>query len=66
MAKPQKVLIQILLLFILEREKRHYGIHNQGSEPETKDRGRRYIPHGYGEDVDFKPHPQSVDPRYTE
>lgn len=51
-----------------EREKRHFPLlSNAPSELNChKDRGRTYIPHGYGIQPEFKPHPPHIEPRYTE
>lgn len=50
-----------------ERERRHFArCYNQDSDSEVKPRGRRYIPHGYGDDGDWRPHPVHLDVRYTE
>lgn len=51
-----------------EREKRHYPeLHNRpGVLPQFRPQGRRYIPHGYGMYDEWKPHPQNIQPEYTE
>ncbi|XP_052811498.1 spermatogenesis-associated serine-rich protein 1-like isoform X3 [Mya arenaria] len=52
----------------IERERRHFPqIDNQpGDLPSYKPRGRRYIPHGYGMYDEWRPHPQGVQPQYTD
>ncbi|XP_041354401.1 spermatogenesis-associated serine-rich protein 1-like [Gigantopelta aegis] len=53
---------------IKERQKRHFPhIHNTRSTsiPTYKPHGRRYIPHGYGTYVDWKPHPMNIDIEYS-
>ncbi|ELU16153.1 hypothetical protein CAPTEDRAFT_228022 [Capitella teleta] len=49
----------------IEREKRHYGDHNKASKSVYKPQGRRYIPHGYGDEYAFVPHATSIQPEYT-
>ncbi|XP_060601363.1 spermatogenesis-associated serine-rich protein 1-like isoform X6 [Ruditapes philippinarum] len=50
-----------------EREKRHFPyLQNQPTSPTYKPRGRRYLPHGYGMYDEWKPHPQGIQPEYTE
>lgn len=50
-----------------EREKRHYPeFDNRPSEPVYNPRGRRFIPHGAGDELDFTPHGAFIDPEYTE
>ncbi|KAL4233127.1 spermatogenesis-associated serine-rich protein 1 [Mactra antiquata] len=50
-----------------ERERRHFPlIDNSPSVPQYKARGRRYIPHGYGIYDEWKPHPQNIQPEFTE
>ena len=54
-------------LYVSERERRHFPqIHNTGSAPVYRPRGRRYIPHNYGTYIDWVPHGQYVDPKPTE
>lgn len=51
----------------VERERRHFvTLHNGETSQDEKPRARRYIPHGYGGDEDFKPHPHFIKPKYTE
>ena len=49
-------------------ERRHFpDLSNcRGVISPHKPRGRRYIPHGASEDVEFKPHPPFMSPQYTE
>lgn len=48
-----------------EQEKRHYpSIHNQASQSEFRAHGRRYLPHGYGDDLDFVPVYPHIEPRH--
>jgi len=50
-----------------ERERRHFpSLTNCRSKPVYKLRGRRYIPHGNSEEIQFCPHPQHVEPVYEE
>ncbi|XP_076445633.1 spermatogenesis-associated serine-rich protein 1-like [Babylonia areolata] len=51
-----------------ERERRHFPlVHNQNSAPAVHNpRGRRYIPHNYGTDIDWVPHGQYIEPQPTE
>lgn len=50
-----------------EREKKHFPtLSNTETNQKYQPRGRRYIPHGYGDDYEFHPHPQHIDPAYTE
>lgn len=54
---------------ILERGKKHFpSLHNhQSSSAGAKSQGtRRYLPHGYGLDYNFRPHVQHVQPEYSE
>ncbi|XP_013389114.1 spermatogenesis-associated serine-rich protein 1-like [Lingula anatina] len=53
---------------IQELEKRHFpDIHNRrGPLPHYKPTGRVYIPHGYGEQPDWRPHNENITPRYSE
>ncbi|XP_053397960.1 uncharacterized protein LOC123552469 isoform X2 [Mercenaria mercenaria] len=56
-----------LFQHLQKREKRHFPyIQNQPSVPTYKARGRRYLPHGYGMYDEWKPHPQNVQPEYTD
>jgi len=51
----------------MERERRHYvTLHNSETCQSDKPRARRYIPHGYGDDEGFIPHPKYKEPKYTE
>jgi len=55
--------------YFSEREKRHFPwLNNKRSPPEYQlpQQGRRYIPHGYGDDFQFVPHPPFQEPEYTE
>ncbi|XP_025096730.1 uncharacterized protein LOC112565508 isoform X2 [Pomacea canaliculata] len=50
-----------------EREKRHFPfVHNIKSDPKYKPRGRKYIPHNYGTDIDWVPHGQYIEHEPTE
>ena len=58
-----------VFIYILERERRHFPwVNNKRSPPVSQEsaQGRRYIPHGYGDDFNFKPHPSFQEPEYTE
>ena len=53
--------------YFSERERRHFvTLHNSETSQSEKPRARRYIPHGYGGDEEFRPHPQYIKPKYTE
>ncbi|XP_070568805.1 spermatogenesis-associated serine-rich protein 1-like isoform X2 [Ptychodera flava] len=47
-----------------ERERRHFG--ELRSAEDSSSRGRLYIPHGQGDQPDWKPHGKHLKPRYTE
>ncbi|XP_052244604.1 spermatogenesis-associated serine-rich protein 1-like isoform X4 [Dreissena polymorpha] len=51
----------------IERERRHFPqLQNQPGTTIYKPHGRRYIPHGYGMYDEWKPHPQNIQPKYTD
>ncbi|XP_021376836.1 spermatogenesis-associated serine-rich protein 1-like isoform X2 [Mizuhopecten yessoensis] len=50
-----------------QRERRHFPhIDNSASVPKYRSSGRRYIPHGYGFDDGWAPHPQNIQVKYSE
>ena len=55
-------------ILLSEREKKHFPqLTNRQSSQNLKPRGRRYIPHGYGDDYEFNPHPpHTADIEYSE
>ena len=60
-------LVHTMHVIVAERERKHFPkLSNRQSVPTYRARGRRYIPHGYGDDYEFIPHPEHIEPAYTE
>ena len=58
--------ISIPCLFT-ERERKHFPhLTNNETQTRYKARGRRYIPHGYGDDYEYTPHAEHIDVKYSE
>ena len=52
---------------VRKRGKKYFpGKFNQETVEKAKPRGRKYIAHGYGSELLFRPHPEALLPVYTE